>query len=56
MQSNFVTKLKIKKIKGKKLLKKSFLNNLGLFFSANENVLNNFHIISNRKKLIKLQT
>ena len=49
MQSNFVTKLKIKKIKGKKLLKKSFLNNLGLFFSANENVLNNFQIISNKK-------
>ena len=56
MQSNFVTKLKIKKIKGKKLLKNSFLHNLGLFFSTNENVLNNFHIISNRKKLIKLQT
>ena len=49
VQSNFVTKLKIKKIKGKKLLKKSFLNNLGLFFSANENVLNNFQIISNKK-------
>ena len=49
VQSNFVTKLKIKKIKGKKLLKKSFLNNLGLFFSATKTFLITFRLFLIKK-------